>query len=180
MVALFLASVMLAQQPSPSIALLPVVNRSPEKDQLFRREIEDAITERSNSVFIENGWKVMPKSELENAIKSSGIDLNDEEQHNRASLFKIGESAKTDYVFFIVIEANGYFNSNEARTYIRVWWLDCRSKSRIHSAQAFMGQSGGVRVGSGPRTKTVQAASNAVRDAVAAGFKSLDLPFKSK
>jgi hypothetical protein len=89
--------------PGARVALLPVVNLSGEKDAKQRRDQILKAEDELNRQFGRRGFTVLPRAEVERALADAKLDLTDEENHNRATLFGVGKALNADLIVFVVI-----------------------------------------------------------------------------
>ena len=153
-------------QVSQTVAILPVINRTPEESDQLRSEMVIGVTEFLPKAFKANGFQVVDSQSVDAALKKGGVDLEDEELHRRETFMKIGEALNADYVYFSSIESTGFFSANTGKAVIRVWFLDVKNKGRILSSRAIQGESRQI-VGGSPKsaevTSTVRAGEQSVK-----------------
>lgn len=166
----------LALTSAPTVAILPVINRSPEKNEQYRQEMVKSAADFLPRGFTANGYTPLAQEAVESALTKTQVDLTDEECYRRETFLKVGEAAEADYVYFATIEENGYFSANTGRVTLKVWFLDVKSKGRIVSARSVAGESK-ARVGGGPMRTQVVAASRAAEDSLELALKTLGKPY---
>jgi hypothetical protein len=136
------------------VVLLPVVNLSGEKDKKQRLEQTKKASEELFKQFNDRKFNVLTDAEVRDALDDLEIDMEDEENHNRATLYKIGEKLNTDLVAFVVIQGIEQRRTNQvgilrnsgdgelvASCIIKIWLLDVPKKQRILSAYRQEAQS---------------------------------------
>jgi|SRR5579871_6533574 len=126
---------------STSVALVPVINLSGEKDPSFKADQTKRGNEELAREFTEHGFKLVDQQLIDKSIADLKIDLNDEEQQKRDTLYKIGKEVKADLIAFVLItdvskrEINNVFSSAiEGRAKIKVWLLDVNAEKPIRSS----------------------------------------------
>jgi hypothetical protein len=170
------------------IVLLPVVNLSGEKDKKQRLDQTKKASEELFKQFNDRKFIVISDAEVRNTLDDLEIDVEDEENHNRTTLYKIGEKLNTDLVAFVVIQSveqrrtnqGGSRNNSDdgelvASAVIKIWLLDVQGKKRILSAYRQEAQAKNntfASLDSGARLirKSVE---GAVRDSLKDFFKNL-------
>lgn len=152
-------------QVSPTVAILPIINRTPEENEQVRREMVESVSGFLPKAFEANGFQVVDFKAVDAALKDTGIDLEDEELHRRETFLKIGEAIKVDYVYFSTIESTGFFSANTGRATLRVWFLDVKGKGRILSARAVQGEAK-QRLGASPKSSEVTATGRAAEQSL--------------
>jgi hypothetical protein len=169
-----------AQTPARvRVAILPVLNQSGEKwEELKRKQVEKA-EEFLYDEFGKRSFEIVSKDEVERSIADLQIDLTDEEQQKRATLYSLGERLNADYVIFGVIthtEQKEFervlYKDIEGRTDVKIWLVDVRAKQPVISAKTFTGRSGGNRITLKPSDRQIQASANAFRDALKEFFRA--------
>lgn len=168
--------VALVSAPPPTVAILPVINRSPEKDDHFRQEMIKSAGDFLPKGFVANGFQPLTQEAVSSAIMKAHADLTDEESYRRETFLKIGEAAGADFVYFATIEENGYFSANTGRVTLKVWFLGVKDRSRILSARSVAGESK-ARVGGGPKRAQVVAASRATEESLQLALTILAKPY---
>lgn len=125
------------------VALLPVINASGEKDPKQRGDQSKKGSEELLKQFRQRGFDVLEAATVQKAIGDLEIDLSDEEMHNRATLYKIGEAVGADLIAFAVITNVDQQRIKtpltddqqlEGRANIKIWVLDVKEKRAIMSA----------------------------------------------
>ncbi|MDX2066346.1 MAG: hypothetical protein SFX74_11430 [Fimbriimonadaceae bacterium] len=174
--ALFLAAAMLrpVPEPEPRIVLVPTHNLSGERWADLRRKQSNKIDQYLVTEFGKRKVEIVPRTEVEEAIKRLEIDFSDEEQLTRATMFRLGRELRATYLFLPVILATeqnfqdrDLYTDREGRTDVKVWFLDVANERPLVSARTFVGRSGGMRITLKPSDRQIQAAANAVRDSLA-------------
>jgi len=126
------------------VAVLPVINASGEKDRKQRIDQVSVGNKELAKQFRQRGFLLTDASVIAQAIADQKIDLNDEENWNRANLYRIGEAAGADLIAFVVIDnvdqkRHGQVGSDKndelaSRANIKIWLLDVKSHHAILSA----------------------------------------------
>lgn len=169
-----LAAIVFAlSQVSPTVAILPIINRTTEENDQVRREMVESVSGFLPKAFKAKGFQVAESEAVVTTLKETGIDLEDEELHRRETFLKIGEAMKADYVYFSTIESTGFFSANTGKAVIRVWFLDVKGKGRILSARAVQGEAK-QRIGSSPKSSEVTATGRAAEQSVKLIFKLMN------
>lgn len=163
-----------------SVAIIPIVNLSGEKDEHFKASQKASGDKELNQEFMEHGFKRIDDGIIANAISDLKIDLSDEEQQNKATLYRIGKAVNADLVVFAVIThtdqkfISGILaNRREGKATVKLWLLDAKDQTPILSAVNREGKSGGgffagLDKGS---ARIVIAVANAERDTLKDFFK---------
>jgi hypothetical protein len=125
------------------VLLLPIINLSGEKDRKQRADQTAAGQKELDKQFRGRGFQIVEDGDVEKTLADLKIDLTDEENHNRANLYKIGEAVKADIVAFAVItnvdqkRVQRPFGDDdhqlESRANIKIWLLDARQQQPILS-----------------------------------------------
>jgi hypothetical protein len=137
-----------AYNPSQTrVALLPVVNLSGEKDKKQRLDQTKKAAEELYKQFNDRKFIVLADNTVRDTLDDLEIDVEDEENHNRTTLYKIGEKLNVDLVAFVVIQSIAQRRTNlgggrgrdddgelVASAVIKIWLLDVPKKQRILSA----------------------------------------------
>lgn len=102
MVAL-LPGLALAQSVKPTVAIVPTVNTSGDKyaDMVDRQK--KAADRIQAEELAKRGYEVIPAERVVAALKALEIDLADEENHNRATLIRLGKELGVDTIAFTVV-----------------------------------------------------------------------------
>lgn len=180
-VVLFLAPLVAAAQSKPKVAILPVINTSGEKWEQLRTSQVDTAENFLNKEFEDHGFETTPKPNVTSVLSAMKVDLTDEEQWRRQTLFDVGAKAKADFLVLVVITDTGQhksanFFSTTAEGWVneKIWLLDVKSKKAILSAKSVRGSSKhsefvfGTVTGSSLQTVAV---ANGLRDALKDFFR---------
>ena len=126
------------------VVLLPMVNESGEKDRKQRADQVATGQKELEKQFQSRGFNIVGSLSVDKALADLKIDLADEENHNRAALYKIGSALNADVVAFVVItnvdqkRVQRPFGDDdhqlETRANIKVWLLDVKRQEAILSA----------------------------------------------
>jgi 2-keto-3-deoxy-galactonokinase len=182
MTATLLAMTLLAQAqaPAPTIAFIPGLNLSGEKNKDLMRRQSERISGYLNKEFSKKGFNVVPEATVLEAIKTLKIDLEDEEEYRKANFFAIAKEVKADYIYVPVIvnseqkqQDRDLYTDREGRTDVKTWFLDVKNEKAIISAKMFLGRSGGLRIVLRPSDRQVQATENAVSESLREVWKAL-------
>lgn len=164
-----------------AIAIIPVVNTSGDKWQdLKDKQAERAITFLTDE-FKKRNFKVVDPAEVASAISAAKVDLTDEENWKRDSLYDIGSKAGATLVLFVVITDTGQHKSAnflsttvEGWVQLKTWLVDATLRSGIISAKTVKGSSKHSEVIFGTVTGSklqVIAVGNGLRDVLKDFFK---------
>lgn len=74
------------------VAILPAVDGTGMKDEKASARQCKSINSELVKLFQVRGFKFIPRSDIEAAIKNLGIDFSDEEQRKRATMFSVVSS----------------------------------------------------------------------------------------
>jgi hypothetical protein len=163
---------------SPTVAILPVVNRTPEETESVREDMVSSVSDFLPKAFRANGYEVIEPQSVETALKQTGVDLEDEELHRRETFLKLGEATKADYVYFATIESAGFFSANTGKAILRVWFLDVKNKGRILSARAVEGEAR-QKIGRSPKSAEVAATARAAEQSLKMILKHFDRNYQA-
>lgn len=171
-----------AQRPAPEyvpgntvVCVLPVINKSGEKSAKQNADQAIKAHDRIVALFKERGFIVSPEAAGTDAIKRLDVDIQDEENYNRATLYKIGAEAKADLMVFAVItnveqaiERRWTGERKQGRATVKMWLLDVKEKKAILSAVSKEASAEGI-VGWQKGSKQIRdaasrAAGNALSD----------------
>ena len=186
------------QQPQPAqpqdcksirVALLPVVNRSGEKDEKQRDLQRAAGDEALKKEFEARGFTIVDTATIQKALAELKVDIEDEEQWRRENLFKVGREVGADYVIFAAImhveqhlRVNLLTSSREGKAQVKFWLLDVKNEKPMLSSAVREGKSGGgffagLDVGS---KRIIIAIGNAIRDHLKDFMKPYPMPKNPK
>lgn len=174
---------------STTVAILPVMNLSGEKDDAQRLKQAESGNEELSKRFIERGFKIADPAVVRKAVNDLKIDLNDEEQHKRASFYAVGRAVKADLAVFVVItDVNQRLNTNvfaysrEGKAKLKVWLVDVKRETPILSAYPKEGKSSGGPLAGIDRgsIRIVRAVGNGLRDALKDFFKPYPVVMKDQ
>jgi len=157
------------------VALLPVLNRSGEKWQELKDKQVTRAQQELTWEFQERGFAVIPTEAVTGAVKELGINLDDEEEYKRETLYKVGKKVGADLVAFVIITDTSqkvvsrvFVVQKHGIAKIKAWLVDAKAESPIFSAKVLEARSQtgvlapGLQKGS---DRQIQAAIDAVRDA---------------
>ena len=174
---------------STTVAIVPLINASGEKDSNFKaRQIESGLNYLTKA-FTDRGFKLTEQTAIAKAIGDLKIDLNDEENHNKATLYKLGKEVNADLIVFAVItsieqhmENKVFVVTKEGRATVKMWLLDVKNETPLLSAVTKQGKSGGpgfadFKKGS---DEIIHAVANGERDLLKEFFKPYPLLKKEK
>lgn len=141
--ALSVASQNLAQDPAPSITVLPVIITSGEKWEELRNNLTKRTSEQLYKVFKDRGFGIADEKAVGAKLTELKIDLTDEENHRKDNLFKVGEAMGTDFVVFFVItnntqraKTNVFTQVREGEVTAKYWLLDVKKREAVYSAKS--------------------------------------------
>jgi hypothetical protein len=164
------------------VAILPVIDRSGEKDDQ-RRDQANAVKMEAYDQFFQRGFQLIDEVAVSKAVTDSGINFDDEEEHRKDSLYKIGKELNADLVMFVVVDQaysklkqNLFGNQREGLAKTRTWLVDVKDQKPLLSAFIREGKStGNAGLGSkGNRSHMGAACSNATRDTLNAVLTSFE------
>ena len=180
--ALLISAPSVLAQRGPKVAIIPVANTSGEKWNDLKASETDRGNEFLRDEFGKRGFEVIPAASINSILSDQKLDMADEEQWKRDTLYSVGEKAGADYVIFAAITDNGQHKSPnfftttaEGWANVKVWLLDVKKKTAILSAKTFKGSSKhseilfGTVKGSSLQTLAV---ANGLRDALKEFFSS--------
>jgi len=164
-----------------TVAVFPVINLGAEKDANFKAGQTKAASESLHKQFADRGFKVLDDKIVEEALAAAKIDLNDEEQHSRQNMLKIGDAAKADLAVFVVINKtswknnqNFFTNAKEGHAKITIWLLDVKHQAPILSAKPMDGKHSEAEVFRNsvkPSEQIMKACAQAVKQVLADTLK---------
>src|SRR5687767_11021719 len=103
----FATSFVAADDPfTPSqtkVALVPVLTLSGETWAEAKTKQTERGDEELRALFAERSFQIIERVNVDSAVKKLGIDLTDEEQQKRETLYRIGEEVNADLIAFVVI-----------------------------------------------------------------------------
>ena len=161
------------------IAILPVIDKSGEKDDQ-RVHQANAVKMEAYDQFYQRGFQVIDEATVAKAVAGSDINFDDEEEHRKDNMYKIGKAVDADLVFFVVvsqayskIKKNAFNEQREGLAKTKVWLLNTKDEKPILSAHNREGKStGSTGIGQkGNRSQMGAACSNAIRDVANAVLK---------
>lgn len=146
--ALLICQTSAAQKAAPEyvpgntvVCVLPVINKSGEKSVKQNNDQASKAHDRIVALFRERGFVVAPDATGTDALKRLGLDIQDEENYTRATLYRVGDEAKTDLIVFAVItnveqavERRWSGETKQGRATVKMWFLDIKQKKAILSA----------------------------------------------
>lgn len=168
----------LQAQPAPTVAFIPGLNLSGEKNKDLVQRQADKVSKFLSREFSKKGYQVVPEASVLEAIKALKIDLTDEEEYRKANFFAIAKEVKADYIYVPVIvnseqkqQDRDLYTDREGRTDVKAWFLDVKEEKAVFSGKLFVGRSGGLRIILRPSDRQVQAAENAVSESLKEAWK---------
>lgn len=162
-----------------TIALLPVIDLSGEKDDQRRNQIS-GVTREATDQLRQRGFKLSDPTAVQQAITDLKLDFNDEEYHRRENFLKVGAAVKADYVLFSVITQSyakerktTFSNQVEGLGKTKTWLLKVEDGQPVLSAYVWEGKSSGTKdIGQkGNRSRMADACTNSMRDVINRVFK---------
>lgn len=171
---LLCSCVSLAQSPSATkVAIVPVLNLSGETWEEAKVKQADRGDIELSALFRERSFQMIDPARVKAALSNLKIDLTDEEQQKRETLYQIGEAVEADLVVFVVITdvdqrkvAKFLVTSTEGKAKMKAWLLDVKGKKPVFSAKTFEGtsKSGGlIEVGEKGSHRKQLAVANGIR-----------------
>ena len=132
-----------------TIAILPVTNDSGEKTPAFKADQIKAATESARKQFEERGFQLVSDAAASDAAAAEKIDLNDEEQRNRATVAKLGAAVKADLAVLVVItkvqrkmQIKFFSQRDEGWAKVSVWLVDVKTQKALLNAVAHESMAG--------------------------------------
>ncbi len=122
------------------IAILPVIDASGEKDVKTSKEQCGFVSTELLKEFQERGFRFIERRSIDDVIKNQSIDLSDEEQRKRATMFGIGKEVGADLVAFVLITDKVTGERTKDAT-IKIWLLDVNHQEPIMSGKPQEGRS---------------------------------------
>lgn len=126
---------------STLVAVVPTVDISGMKEGESKKQCK-RLTEGVVKLFHERGFRITTGSIVEDAMKKQFIDLSDEEQRNRATMYRVGKELGADLVVFVLItdqrqiRGNGLIGEGGEPGSIKLWLLDSTHEVPIMSAKS--------------------------------------------
>jgi RNase H-fold protein (predicted Holliday junction resolvase) len=154
------------------VVILPVIDKSGEKDDQ-RRDQANAVKMEAYDQFFQRGFQVIDEATVTKAVTGSGINFDDQEEHRKDNLYKLGKALNADLVLFVVVDQayskikkNVFNEQREGLAKTRTWLIDAKDQKPLLSAFIREGKStGNSGIGSkGNRSHMGAACSNAIRD----------------
>lgn len=186
-----LAAVVQASDFSPKttkVALVPVLNSSGESWAEAKSAQAKRGDEELRALFEERDFQLVPDAEVASAISTLKIDLSDEEQQKRDTLYRLGDRVGADIVVFVVITAvdqrkvaKFLVTSTEGKAKMKGWVVDAKKKAAILSAKVFEGdsKSGGLlEIGEKGSSRKQLAVANGLRKGLDEFLKSYPVTHK--
>lgn len=164
------------------IAILPVIDKSGEKDDQ-RRDQANAVKMEAYDQFFQRGFDVIDEGTVAKAVTASGVNFDDEEEHRKDNLYKMGKALNADLVMFVVVDQayskikhNLFGDQREGLAKTKTWIVDVKDQKPLLSAFIREGKStGNAGLGSkGNRSHMGAACSNATRDTLNAVLTSFN------
>ena len=132
-----------SQESAPSITILPVVITSGEKWEELRNNLTKRTHDQLVKVFKDRGFSIAPEETVKAKLQELKIDLTDEENHRRDTLYSVAEGLQTDYVIFFVItnntqrtKTNVFSQVREGEVTAKYWLLDVKKREAVYSAKS--------------------------------------------
>jgi hypothetical protein len=165
-----------AQTPAPmqhyvptqtKVAIMPTFNTSAEKWKNLRDRQQTASNDWLNDQFTKRGFQVIPVADVQAQITATKIDFTDEEQINKANIYKVGEACGADVVVLSVVvdtrqEGSGFLQTGYGHATMKSWLLDVKTKSPIISGHSSDARS--ARIGPSTADRQVWAVPLALND----------------
>ena len=170
------------------VALIPVVNASGEAWPEAKLKQAARGDEELHALFEERGFSLVPDADVRSAVDALHVDLADEEQQKRDTLYQIGRKAGADLVAFVVITdvdqrkvTKFLVSSTEGKAKMKMWLLDAKAEKPLLSAKLFEGSSksgGMLEIGEKGSARKQLAVANGLRDNTKEFFR--DYPIVKK
>lgn len=174
-IALTAVAVVSAQNYDPAttkVALVPIINDSADPWQELKDKQKAEGTRFLVEALTTRGFALVNGEDVSKAIAKLKIDFNDEEQRNRANLFRIGNECGANLVFFVVIVESKQTTNNSLFTSrtngfatVKLWLVDAIKQEVIFNAVKLQGRStgSGIVPGKGSERQVV-AVRNTIND----------------
>jgi hypothetical protein len=114
-----------------TVAILPVIDASGERWKKQSSLIKEGCSQKAIEEFTSHGFNVVPADAVAKAIGDLNVDLTDEEQQKRDTLYKVGKALKADLIMFVVIaetqqkEVDRFlWTSRHGSAKVKVWLLN--------------------------------------------------------
>lgn len=143
-----------SQEPPPQnyvpadtkVALLPIANTSGEKWKELRERQEKAAREHLQDELGLRGFVLLPADPIAEKLAQLHVDLTDEENHNRSTLFTLGPELGANLLVFAVLtntrqDGSSPFGAGYGVTEFKLWLLDVDRKQPIISAKSSSARS---------------------------------------
>lgn len=165
------------------VAVLPVISLTGEQWEKLKQSQIDAVYTESKSLFIKRGFSILDKDIVNTAITDLKVDLTDDSQNYKDSLFQIGQKVGADIVVFVTItdstqkekqkDPNNIFDDEkEGQARIRLWIIDIKNNTAVQNGIRYIAKKRELfKVGS-----TLQV--HAAKAAVAIGLNKFLSPYK--
>ena len=164
------------------VAIIPTVNTSGEKWEDLKSRQCATSNKYLRDEFSKRGFVVIDDKEVQQAIATLNVDMSDEEQHNRTTLYKVADALKADLVVFAVVtDTNQKMQhqllslKREGHSKVKLWLLNSKTQKPYISAKTVDGSSGGgffANLDKGSDRQVI-AVANALRD----GLKDFFNPY---
>ena len=133
-----------------TVAILPVIDKTGVKMEKQRiAQIENGKKTLAEQ-FSRHGFKLVDDSAVARAVADLKINLDDEEEHRRETVYKIGRAVNADLVVFLVVtetrqqlKRSFFSEEKEGLAKIKIWFLDVKRESPILSAVVKEGKAAG-------------------------------------
>jgi hypothetical protein len=165
------------------VAVLPVISLTGEQWEKLRQSQIDAVYTESKSLFIKRGFNILDEDIVNTAIADLKVDLTDDSQNYKDSLYQIGQKVGADIVVFVIItdstqterqkDPNNIFDDEkEGQVRIRLWIIDIKNNTAFQNGIRYIAKKRELfKVGS-----TLQV--HAAKAAVAIGLNKFLSPYK--
>lgn len=126
-----------------TVLLLPVFNSTGEKWVELKNRISQEAAKSLTSELAKFDLRIVPGHEVTKIIEDSKIDFSDEENWKRENFYKLANTAKTEFVVFVVVthatqrkRENLFSEVPEGDVTLKFWILNAKTKSALLSAKA--------------------------------------------
>ncbi len=165
------------------VAVLPVISLTGEQWEKLRQSQIDSVYTESKSLFIKRGFSILDKDIVNTAITDLKVDLTDDSQNYKDSLYQIGLKVGADIVVFVTItdstqterqkDPNNIFDDEkEGQARIRLWIIDIENNIAVQNGIRYIAKKRELfKVGS-----TLQV--HAAKAAVTIGLSKFLSPYK--
>lgn len=130
------------------VAVLPCIYTAGKHSEKDVAELTELTRSRLADAFSSRGFKLADPAAVAEALKRLNIDLKDEEQQKRETLYRVGDELKARLVAFCVITdvdsrvTSTFWAANkEGRARVKAWLVDADAKEAVFSAASVEGKA---------------------------------------